>query len=367
MSSSSHYGPLKPHPSDTVATDMPPRRPSTVAVVAAAAAAANATAQPLTLVVATTPIITPSNPSRTHLGIGHNGNLPWPRIKSDMGFFARFTTRPPPVAIATTGSTSTEPTSVVQTGVSAPDVVNAVVMGRKTYDSLPARFRPLPRRLNVVVTRDESGDVQRRVVAEWRAARQREKERELEKMKTEVEGGMLTTVERVEDEAAAAGEDEQPDVLVSNSLEDALRELGQRYPLASSSSSVPGKKKLGGIFVIGGGEIYTSTLRLDPETMPGYKIRLVVTDVRRRQLQQDETVATASTTPGYDPGKEVNGFECSTFFPLDMDDIEGNTGWRKAKPSEVTQWVGEEVSGEWKWEGDIAIRVCGFEKVPSSA
>jgi len=34
-----------------------------------------------------------------------------------------------------------------------------VIMGRKTWDSLPARFRPLPGRLNVVVTRQ----------ADWRA------------------------------------------------------------------------------------------------------------------------------------------------------------------------------------------------------
>lgn len=30
-----------------------------------------------------------------------------------------------------------------------------VVMGRKTWDSLPERFRPLPDRLNIVVTRQE--------------------------------------------------------------------------------------------------------------------------------------------------------------------------------------------------------------------
>ena len=34
-----------------------------------------------------------------------------------------------------------------------------VIMGRKTWDSLPARFRPLPGRRNVVITRD----------AAWRA------------------------------------------------------------------------------------------------------------------------------------------------------------------------------------------------------
>lgn len=31
-----------------------------------------------------------------------------------------------------------------------------VIMGRKTWDSLPPRFRPLPGRLNIVVTRDNA-------------------------------------------------------------------------------------------------------------------------------------------------------------------------------------------------------------------
>jgi dihydrofolate reductase len=33
---------------------------------------------------------------------------------------------------------------------------HTVVMGRKTWDSLPARFRPLPDRRNIVVTRDST-------------------------------------------------------------------------------------------------------------------------------------------------------------------------------------------------------------------
>lgn len=257
------------------------------------------------------------------------------------------------------------------TGAAAPDVINAVIMGRKTYDSLPERFRPLPRRCNVVITRDESGDVQRRVVAEWRAARRREKEREAEKMK-KVEGEVSLTVPGGISEgvrrsvAREAAEEEQPDVLVAGSVEEAVSELRGRYLPANSEEE---GKKLGAIYVIGGGQIYESTLKLGEGAMPGYKIRLVVTDVRRRQVPGAGSTGSgdAAISAEYDPSKEANGFECDTFFPLDQDDIERSSDWRKADPSEVTQWVGEEVTGEWKWEGDIAIRMCGYEKVPSAA
>jgi dihydrofolate reductase len=55
--------------------------------------------------------------------IGRAGALPW-RLKADLAHFRRTT-------------------------LGAP-----VIMGRKTWDSLPARFRPLPGRRNVVVTRN---------------------------------------------------------------------------------------------------------------------------------------------------------------------------------------------------------------------
>jgi len=54
--------------------------------------------------------------------IGHNNTLPW-HLPEDMTHFKRTTLGCP------------------------------VIMGRKTWDSLPAKFRPLPGRLNVVVTR----------------------------------------------------------------------------------------------------------------------------------------------------------------------------------------------------------------------
>jgi len=42
---------------------------------------------------------------------------------------------------------------------------NTVIMGRKTWESLPAKFRPLPGRRNVVVTRDGSYRAEGAVVA----------------------------------------------------------------------------------------------------------------------------------------------------------------------------------------------------------
>lgn len=66
-------------------------------------------------------------------GVGYDGRLPW-RLKGDLDHFREVT-------------------------VGDFDVgrVNAVIMGRTTWDSLPAKFRPLPKRLNIVLTRDPAG------------------------------------------------------------------------------------------------------------------------------------------------------------------------------------------------------------------
>jgi len=61
--------------------------------------------------------------------IGVRGSLPW-HLPEDLAHFKRTTLGSP------------------------------VIMGRKTWDSLPARFRPLPGRVNIVVTRQ----------ADWSAA-----------------------------------------------------------------------------------------------------------------------------------------------------------------------------------------------------
>ncbi|XP_030447105.2 putative bifunctional dihydrofolate reductase-thymidylate synthase isoform X2 [Syzygium oleosum] len=63
------------------------------------------------------------------MGIGKDGKLPW-KLPSDLKFFKELTS-----------------------ATSDPRKKNAVLMGRKTWESIPLQFRPLPGRLNVVLTR----------------------------------------------------------------------------------------------------------------------------------------------------------------------------------------------------------------------
>ncbi|EDQ85589.1 uncharacterized protein MONBRDRAFT_29079 [Monosiga brevicollis MX1] len=61
-------------------------------------------------------------------GIGHQGQLPW-HLKADMQHFRDITTK-----------------------TEQPAAINAVIMGRKTFESIPDKFRPLHGRLNVVLS-----------------------------------------------------------------------------------------------------------------------------------------------------------------------------------------------------------------------
>jgi dihydrofolate reductase len=74
-------------------------------------------------------------------GIGQNGRLPW-RLSGDMARFKALTTD-----------------RGAERGAE-----NAVVMGRRTWDSLQPRFRPLPDRLNVVLTRNPTLELPARVL-----------------------------------------------------------------------------------------------------------------------------------------------------------------------------------------------------------
>ncbi|KAK3902356.1 dihydrofolate reductase-like domain-containing protein [Staphylotrichum tortipilum] len=84
------------------------------------------------------------------MGIGRAGTLPWTGLRKEMAYFARVTKRVPAATLPTGG------VSGDGTGGGSAAVQNAVVMGRKTWESIPPRFRPLAGRTNVVISRSGS-------------------------------------------------------------------------------------------------------------------------------------------------------------------------------------------------------------------
>ena len=65
-------------------------------------------------------------------GIGKDGALPWD-LNGDFRHFREITAK-----------------------ARSPKKKNVVVMGRKTWDSIPPEYRPLPNRMNIVLTRNRS-------------------------------------------------------------------------------------------------------------------------------------------------------------------------------------------------------------------
>jgi dihydrofolate reductase len=209
----------------------------------------------LTLILAATP----------SLGIGKNGTLPWPQLRKEMGYFARVTKRTPPATSSTEGEDGSRK-------------MNAVVMGRKTWDSIPARFRPLKGRVNVVVSRS------------------------------------------VNDEGKDGGSEGLEGPFFVGSVNAALERLSSLSspPSTSTTTSPPPPPppatqqesiEIPRVFVIGGATLYNLALTL-PQTT-----RILLTKIK-------------------------TDYECDTFFSVDVD--KEGSGWRRAKRKALEEWTGEE-------------------------
>jgi dihydrofolate reductase / thymidylate synthase len=66
------------------------------------------------------------------MGIGKGGVMPW-NLPTDMAYFKELTSR-----------------------TRDPRKRNVVIMGRKTWESIPAKFRPLRQRINIVLSRSSA-------------------------------------------------------------------------------------------------------------------------------------------------------------------------------------------------------------------
>ncbi|RCK66493.1 Dihydrofolate reductase [Candida viswanathii] len=69
------------------------------------------------------------------LGIGNQGKMPW-RLRKEIRYFKDVTSK-----------------------TTVENARNAVIMGRKTWESIPTKFRPLPDRLNIVLSRSYNNEI----------------------------------------------------------------------------------------------------------------------------------------------------------------------------------------------------------------
>lgn len=285
----------------------------------------------LTLITATTP----------SLGLGYFGSLPWQPLKSDLTFFARVTKHPPPSPPPPPPQSPPRPrmNDDDQNDLGQPTptaTINALLMGRKTWASIPAERLPLSGRVNVIITRQPAA-----ITAE------------LERI------GMGKYI----------GAHGNQHVLVVGSIEEGLRRLVQEYPPPSqpphyrqSKSGVgegarggdgevsreavikgnreeqdgfSGKEQrlsLGRVFVMGGAEIYTQTLELDNCE------RVLWTQVER-EWECDVWFPSGVLVDHVEKGEDTNE-------KMGGEGDRKRGGWTRRSDEELNAWCGESVAGE---------------------
>lgn len=252
----------------------------------------------LTLIVAAT----------QQMGIGRNGSLPWTGLRREMAYFARVTKRvpsssastPPTPATTTTTTTTTTATTATPTPTPAPGTApsataptqhqtqNAVVMGRRTWESIPPRFRPLPARRNVVVSRSLPPSLPPPAEAVLVAPG-------LEEALASLAAAASSAATGAPSAAGGSGEG------------GVIGEGGGSGEGGAVAAASPGR-----VFVIGGAQVYRAALELRAAR------RVLLTRVR---------------TP----------FECDTFFPVTLPESGVAEGWRRSGQAEMDAWLGEEV------------------------
>lgn len=285
-------------------------------------------ARPIYLIVAT-------SKCSSRLGIGFQNSLPWPLIKSDMAFFQKVTRDSRPPSAATPGS------------------INAVIMGRKTYESVPAKFRPLGGRLNVVISRtsafDASDQAQQSLIDNKKASEDTIIHRHTISSPEGGHGNVLLQCKTdIKGEQHASNPHAVAPILNSQSLKSALSAL------TSTALSKELGAQLGNVCVIGGAEIYSSLLQNNSTGLHGH-LRILQTEVRKVD------------------GSE---FECDTFFPVPLH--AENSEWALVDQDTVSKWInttsdeGSQIqlpqqNEEWARDDKVGVelRVLGWEQKPS--
>jgi len=279
------------------------------------------------LVVATTPC------KNGRLGIGLNGKLPWPMIKADMNYFKKVTRD---------GSSTGTPNGTAPQNIDGTS--NCVIMGRKTYESIPPKFRPLGDRTNVIVTRSKPMGVAQGILEtlQMQAGEARGKRSELEqKQAANPTATVAQQLKMAETEFEIVGNDGAETVAVRGKMAGVIPGVTIESNLRSAAEHY--LSQVGEVYCIGGAEIYNAFLR-DEKLRP--RLRILQTEIQK-----------------LDEGEE---FDCDTFWPEELE--APDNGWSEASTKEVVKWTGvvppQATLMDWLHDEKVGvrIRVRGWEQ-----
>lgn len=258
--------------------------------------------------------------SLPHLGIGRAGALPWPMLKGEMAFFKRVTSD---VGLPTGGHVDGEQHSGKRR-------MNAVIMGRRTWEGIPKRFRPLKGRVNVVVTSKPDS-----VVSTSQPASNASK---AQSTNGEKENLLDAASKQAQAQAKEAVADEGP--YTASSLTTALLILWHPTSLAASAFRFPdspitmGSVQIAQTYIIGGSSLYNDALAHPACT------RVLFTQVHK-------------------------DYECDVFWPLDMEGEDAaSKGWARGDVRAFLEDAeGKEEAGDtMREEKGVKYQFCLYER-----
>lgn len=251
--------------------------------------------------------------------------------------------------------------------------INAIIMGRKTWSSIPDRLRPLKDRINVVITSRPNAlahsDCARASLEGPYAVASLEEALAL----LDPQHGLKPRSESsIEGRATADAHDKGTQLERLRTQLATFPGSGNHSNLAHfpqdalelQSSSVD----IDRIYVIGGARVYADAINL-PQTQNVLlsKITRKRTSGQRGEELKFERAGTTSEraqAPGKSGGdKKEADFECDSFFPIDLDSTKAREkGWRRVGEEQWRRFISDEEHKVLGRQGDVEWEFCLYSR-----